>query len=49
MKESMAFITDEGSVFTTPMEKIWKLNASEEQHNHPSLKNIKVGPVAENS
>ena len=45
----MVFITDEGSVFKAPLEKIWKLNASEGQHNHPSLKNSKVEPVAENT
>jgi hypothetical protein len=45
----MVFITDEGSIFKAPLEKIWKLNASEGQHNHPSLKNSKVEPVAENT
>lgn len=37
----MVFIMDEGSTFKAPLDKIWKLNASEGQHNHPSLKNYK--------
>ena len=36
----MVFILDEGSVFNGPLDKVWKLNASEGQHNHPSLRNM---------
>jgi hypothetical protein len=35
----MVFIVDEGSVFKAPLDKIWKLNASEGEHSHPSLRN----------
>ena len=37
----MVFILDEGSTFKAPLDKVWKLNTSEGQHNHPSLKNFK--------
>ena len=39
----MVFILDEGSVFNAPLDKIWKLNASEGEHSHPSLKNQHAG------
>jgi hypothetical protein len=45
----MVFIVDEGSVFKGPLDKVWKLNASEGQHNHPSLKNSKAEPAGENA
>jgi hypothetical protein len=35
----MVFIIDEGSTFKAPIEKVWKLNMSEGNHSHPSLKN----------
>jgi len=38
----MVFILDEGSVFKAPIDKIWKLNQSEGEHPHPSLKNVKA-------
>ena len=34
----MVFLNDEGSEFDAPLDKVWKLNQSED-HNHPSLKN----------
>ncbi len=38
----MVFILDEGSKFKAPLDKIWQLNQSEGQHDHPSLKNQKA-------
>jgi hypothetical protein len=35
----MVFIIDEGSTFKAPIEKVWKLNMSEGNHEHPTLKN----------
>src|SRR5580698_9740282 len=35
----MVFINDEGSEFDAALDKVWKLNMSEGEHNHPSLKN----------
>jgi hypothetical protein len=35
----MVFIIDEGSSFKAPIDKVWKLNMSEGNHSHPSLKN----------
>ena len=35
----MVFIIDEGSVFNAPIEKVWKLNMSEGNHSHPSVRN----------
>ena len=35
----MVFVLDEGSVFKGTLDKIWKLNASEGEHSHPSLRN----------
>lgn len=43
----MVFMMDEGSTFKAPLDKIWKLNASEGQHNHPSLKNLKSEQAGE--
>ena len=43
----MVFIIDEGSVFNVPIEKVWKLNASEGAHNHASLKNLRGGQEGE--
>src|SRR5208283_5861622 len=40
---NLVFIIDEGSVFNAPLEKVWKLNASEGEHNHASLKNLRGG------
>ena len=37
----MVFIFDEGSRFKAPLDKVWKLNESEGQHSHPSLRNSK--------
>ncbi len=37
----MVFILDEGSRFKAPLDKVWKLNQSEGQHSHPSLRNQK--------
>lgn len=45
----MVFIKDDGSEFKAPLDKIWKLNASEGQHAHPSLKNQKGEPAGENA
>jgi hypothetical protein len=39
----MVFVLDEGSAFNAPLETIWKYNQSEREHNHPSMKNLKVG------
>ena len=36
----MVFIVDEGSRFKAPLDKVWKLNQSEGQHSHPSLRNM---------
>jgi hypothetical protein len=36
----MVFIVDEGSNFKAPLDKVWKLNQSEGQHSHPSLRNM---------
>lgn len=36
----MVFIVDEGSNFKGPLDKVWKLNQSEGQHSHPSLRNM---------
>jgi len=35
----MVFFKDEGSEFDAPLDKVWKLNQSEGDHSHPSLKN----------
>jgi hypothetical protein len=35
----MVFILDEGSEFDAPLDKVWKLNMSEGEHSHPSLRN----------
>jgi len=35
----MVFIYDEGSTFKAPIAKVWRLNASEGEHSHPSLRN----------
>jgi len=43
----VVFIADEGSTFKAPLDKIWKLNATEGLHNHPSLKNYKSQPSGE--
>ena len=45
----MVFIVDEGSVFKGPLDKIWKLNSTEGQHSHPSLKNSETEPAGENA
>jgi hypothetical protein len=37
----MVFILDEGSIFNSPLDKVWKLNQSEGEHSHPSLRNQK--------
>jgi hypothetical protein len=37
----MVFIFDEGSQFKAPLDKVWKLNQSEGEHSHPSLRNQK--------
>jgi hypothetical protein len=38
----MVFIFDDGSRFKASLDKVWKLNASEGAHNHPSLQNQKA-------
>jgi hypothetical protein len=38
----MVFILDEGSVFKAPIDKVWKLNQSEGEHAHPSLRNMRA-------
>lgn len=43
----MVFMMDEGSTFKASLDKIWSLNASEGQHNHPSLKNLKSEQAGE--
>lgn len=43
----MVFILDEGSTFNGPLDKVWKLNASEGQHPHPSLRNYAAQPQSE--
>ena len=45
----MVFIIDDGSVFNAPLEKIWKLNASEGEHSHPSLKNQRASHEGEHN
>ena len=35
----MVFIHDEGSEFRAPLDKVWKLNTTEGEHSHPSLRN----------
>jgi len=35
----MVFIFDEGSSFKAPIDKVWKLNQSQGEHSHPSLRN----------
>jgi hypothetical protein len=35
----MVFIFDDGSRFKAPLDKVWKLNQSEGEHSHPSLRN----------
>lgn len=35
----MVFFKDEGSEFEATLDKIWRLNQSEGEHSHPSLKN----------
>jgi hypothetical protein len=37
----MVFIFDDGSSFKAPLAKVWKLNQSEGEHSHPSLRNQK--------
>jgi len=39
MLVAMVFILDEGSEFDAPLDKVWKLNMSEGEHSHPSLRN----------
>ncbi len=46
---SMVFIEDKGSEFKGPVDKVWKLNASEGQHPHASLRNYAAQPAGENS
>ena len=41
----MVFILDEGSTFNGPLDKVWKLNATEGQHPHLSLRNYSVQPI----
>lgn len=43
----MVFISDEGSSFDASLDKVWKLNASEGQHPHPSMRNYAVQPQSE--
>lgn len=43
----MVFILDAGSNFDGPLDKIWKLNASEGEHPHHSLRNYAVQPQSE--
>lgn len=43
----MVFIFDEGSTFKAPLEKVWRLNQSEGEHSHPSLRNQKGEPQGE--
>jgi hypothetical protein len=43
----MVFIVDDGSKFKAPLDKVWKLNASEGAHSHPSLKNQKADQQGE--
>lgn len=43
----MVFLSDEGSEFDAPLDKVWKLNQSEGEHNHPSLKNSTQGMEGE--
>jgi hypothetical protein len=45
----VVFIVDEGSTFKASLDKIWKLNSTEGQHDHPSLKNLKTQPASEGS
>jgi hypothetical protein len=37
----MVFIVDDGSEFNAPLDKVWKLNMTEGEHSHPSLRNAK--------
>jgi hypothetical protein len=43
----MVFLRDEGSEFDAPLDKVWKLNQSEGEHSHPSLKNLTQGMEGE--
>jgi hypothetical protein len=43
----MVFIFDDGSRFKASLDKVWKLNASEGAHNHPSLQNQKADQQGE--
>jgi hypothetical protein len=43
----MVFIFDDGSIFKAPLDKVWKLNQSEGEHSHPSLRNQKGEPQGE--
>jgi hypothetical protein len=35
----MVFFKDEGSEFDATLDKVWRLNQSDREHSHPSLKN----------
>lgn len=45
----MVFIADEGSKFKGPIDKVWKLNNSQHDHPHLSLKNLSGQPAGENA
>ena len=38
----MVFVVDEGSEFKVPRDKLWKYSQSQNEHTHPSMKNVKV-------
>ena len=38
----MVYVVDEGSEFDVPIDKIWRYNQSETEHNHPSMRNTQL-------
>jgi hypothetical protein len=38
----MVFVVDEGSEFKVPVDKLWKYAQSQNEHTHPSMKNVKM-------
>ena len=38
----MVFVVDEGSEFKVPRDKLWKYSQSQNEHTHPSMKNVKM-------
>jgi hypothetical protein len=38
----MVFIEDNGGEFKVPLDKLWKYVQSQNEHTHPSMRNVKV-------